>query len=140
MTVDLGRRWPLHAGSTGKAILAFASDDLRRQVLDNPMSALTTETMTDRDVLTQELEKIREQGYATSRGERQPGAASAAAPIFGPRGLVVGAVSLCGPADRVPPSVMAAFGHRTAEAADDVSRLLLANISSGEARDSFATR
>jgi IclR family transcriptional regulator, acetate operon repressor len=120
MTVDLARRWPLYAGSTGKVMLAFVDEDLRRHVLERPMPALTSYTVTDPVQLAAELEDIRRRGYACSRGERQQGAASAAAPVLGPHGLVLGAVSVCGPADRFSDSVIDGHGQRAAAAAREI--------------------
>jgi IclR family transcriptional regulator, acetate operon repressor len=100
MQVELGRRFPLHAGASGKAILAAAPDDVRRRVLTGKLPALTSRTIVDRQRLEQELRRIARQGVASSRGERQQDAASVAAPIFGLHGEVVGAISVCGPVSR----------------------------------------
>ncbi len=100
MQVELGRRFPLHAGASGKAILAAAPDDVRQRVLAAGLTALTPRTIVDRRRLERELGRIARRGVASSRGERQHDAASVAAPIFGLSGEVVGAVSVCGPAPR----------------------------------------
>jgi DNA-binding IclR family transcriptional regulator len=100
MQVELGRRFPLHAGASGKAILAAAPDDVRERVLGSALAALTPRTIADPRRLERELRRIARRGVATSRGERQHDAASVAAPIFGVSGEVVGAVSVCGPVSR----------------------------------------
>ena len=101
MTVPVGVRYPLHAGSSSKAFLAFLPEDEREAYLERePLGSLTGETLVDTYELRRELERIRAAGYATSFGERQAGAASTAAPILDHRGEPVAVVSVCGPRER----------------------------------------
>lgn len=101
MTVVLGRSFPLHAGGSSKAILAnLRADEIESYIADVALEALTPSTITDPDRLMEELTRIRRQGYAASVNERQPGAASVAAPVFDHSGGPVAAISLCGPAER----------------------------------------
>jgi DNA-binding IclR family transcriptional regulator len=124
MTVEIGRAWPLHAGSSSRAILAFAPRELREQVLAGELPGLTPITITDRAALAASLEQVRARGVAISRGERQPGAGSIAAPVFGPEGTVVGAISVCGPVDRFTGEVTDWLIQRTIAAAAEVSDAL----------------
>jgi IclR family acetate operon transcriptional repressor len=107
MTVELGRPFPLHAGASSKAVLAFVSESLRSHVLAGALEPLTARTVVDPAALARELDEIRRCGVAVSLGERQAGAASVAAPVFGPDGDVIGAISVCGPADRFSPEAVA---------------------------------
>lgn len=107
MTVELGRPFPLHAGASSKAILAFAPLELRQLILASPLVALTPKTITRRVELEAELLRVEQAGTAVSFGERQPGAASVAAPVLGIDGHATGAISACGPIDR--------FGAETVE-------------------------
>lgn len=101
MTVELGVPFPLYAGGTGKVILAFAPEDIREAVLRGKLRPVTDQTITDIDVLREQLEQTRASGVAISRGERESGAASVAAPVLGVDGLAIGALSVCGPRDRL---------------------------------------
>ena len=101
MTVEVGRRFPLHAASSSTCILAFLPPDEQEAVLAGELSTLTSRTVTDVDALRARLGQVRAVGYAHSVGERQSGAASVAAPVFGFDGTAIGAISVCGPADRV---------------------------------------
>jgi len=47
------------------------------------------------------LTTVRRRGWAASVGERESGVASVSAPVFGPDGRVVAAVSVSGPIDRL---------------------------------------
>jgi DNA-binding IclR family transcriptional regulator len=101
MTVAIGQPYPLHAGSSSKAFLAFLTDAEREDYLSSgPLEALTDVTIVDRAALEKELDLIRQRGYARSYGERQPGAASVAAPILDHEGRPVAAISVCGPFER----------------------------------------
>ncbi|MGI5271793.1 IclR family transcriptional regulator [Nonomuraea sp. CA-218870] len=104
MEVSLGIPYPLHAGGSSKAILAF----LREEEIDGYLSrhrlaALTDRTIIDPGALRAELAAIRRRGYASSLGERLDGAASIAAPVFDHDGLVIAAVSVSGPSSRFEP-------------------------------------
>lgn len=122
MTVELGRRFPLHAGSSGKCMLAFLPSERREQVLELDLTALTTRTTTEPDQLRAELETIRQRGYAISDGERQQDAASVAAPVLGPSGIVLGAVSVCGPRYRVSAELVEQTAPHLVAAARSISR------------------
>jgi DNA-binding IclR family transcriptional regulator len=124
MTVDLGRRFPLHAGSSGKCILAFLPRARREEVLAATLTALTDSTQTDPDTLRTELKAIRELGYASSQGERQADAGSVASPVFGLDGDVLGAVSVCGPRSRFTPQFVSACAPSVVEAARGISAAL----------------
>jgi IclR family acetate operon transcriptional repressor len=102
MTVQLGRPYPLHAGASSKAFLAFLPDDEREDYLRRAsLDPLTDATITDLAVLRRELDQVRQQGFAVSMGERQADAASVAAPVFdadGPGPVAV--ISVSGPIQR----------------------------------------
>jgi IclR family transcriptional regulator, acetate operon repressor len=100
MTVELGRSFPLNAGASSKAMLAFAEPALRRQLLDGPFHRITPATPVDVDRVTMELRDIVECGTAVSFGERQMGSAAVAAAVIGPEGYAVGSIAVCGPAHR----------------------------------------
>ncbi|TQS45860.1 IclR family transcriptional regulator [Cryptosporangium phraense] len=124
MTVELGRRFPLHAGGSGRAILAFLPPDEREAVLHGELPTLTSATTVDPERLRGLLVETRRVGVADSGGERQPGAGSVAAPIFDLDGQVVGSISVCGPIHRLTPDVRHGYGARVAETADRISRAL----------------
>lgn len=100
MTVEIGRPFPLHAGASSRSVLAFAPPDLRRQILEGPLRALTPRTIVDRAELEAELARNVREGVAASFGERQPGAASVAAPLLAADGHAIGSISVCGPVGR----------------------------------------
>jgi IclR family transcriptional regulator, acetate operon repressor len=124
MTVELGMPHALHAGGSGKAILAFLPADVREDLLSRPLRRLTGRTVVDPEALRAELDLVRERGYAVSFGERRHGAGSVAAPVFGVDGEAVGSISVCGPVDRFDEAAVAAYVPQVLAAAAEVSRSL----------------
>jgi DNA-binding IclR family transcriptional regulator len=122
MTVEVGRRFPLHAGSSSTAILAFLPAEQIEAVLAGPLERLTDRTIADPEGLRARLCEVRARGYACSDGERQEGAGSVAAPIFGLDGRVEGAISVCGPAARVDAVAKDRYVPLLTAAADQISR------------------
>jgi DNA-binding IclR family transcriptional regulator len=138
MTVEVGRRFPLYAGSSSTCMLAFLSQEEQEAVLAADLAPLTSRTVTSADRLRRRLTEVRRKGYARSDGERQEGAASMAAPVFGFDGSVVGAISVCGPADRIDAEARERWVPLLREAADSLSRSLgwTGGLPSSAARES----
>lgn len=124
MTVEVGRRFPLHAGSSSTIMLAFLPTAQQDAVVNSQLERLTPLTVVDSAALRARLEQVRCSGFAHSDGERQHGAGSLAAPVFGVDGQVLGALSVCGPVDRVDDAARTRFLPLLLAAADEVSRAL----------------
>ena len=116
MSVRLGVPFPLHAGGSSKAFLAFLPDEEIDRYLAQPdLAGLTPDTLTDPVELREEIARIRTVGYAISFGERQSGAASVAAPVLDRRGAPIAVLSVSGPIERYRPHVNVAAKHLTTE-------------------------
>ncbi|MEW1547042.1 IclR family transcriptional regulator [Streptomyces tsukubensis] len=101
MSVRLGVPYPLHAGASSKAFLAFLPDDEITAYLDRaPLTRLTDATPADPAAVRKDIAAIRRRGYARSSGERQPGSSSVAAPVLDHHGHPVGVISISGPRER----------------------------------------
>lgn len=100
MSVTIGETFPLHAGSSSKAFLAYLPVEEQEEYLDQELEAVTAATIVDPVKLREELATIRKRGYARSVGERQQGAASVGAPVFDRAGHPIAVLSVCGPAER----------------------------------------
>lgn len=94
VTTQVGRRFPLHAGAASKLLAAFAPDDLRSRLLAGPLPQRTPATLTNRAALRRALDDARAAGCATDAGEYAPGIRAVAAPVFGPEGACVAALSI----------------------------------------------
>jgi DNA-binding IclR family transcriptional regulator len=101
----VGQRWPLHASSTGKVLLADMPEALA--LLPEKLEAYTAHTITDRATLLRELQQIREQGFGVIDNELEEGLLSVSRPVRDSAGNMVAILTLTGPRyrfgrDRVP--------------------------------------
>lgn len=88
-TVPVGSALPMTAGSAAQILLAWEEPDrLHRGLRGAKFSAAT-------------LAQVRRRGWAQSVAEREQGVASVSAPVRGPGGRVVAAVSVSGPLERL---------------------------------------
>lgn len=122
--VSVGESFPLHAGACGKVMLAFQPEELVAKVLEAPMRRYTDTTITDPAQLRTHLEEIRRLGYATSDSEMSPGSRGVAAPVWGAKDTVVGAVMVMAPSDRLPDETLDAYRELVLDAASRASASL----------------
>lgn len=117
----IGRRVHLHATSSGKAILAHLSKERIHTLVDrHGLEAYTSNTITTRSVLFEELETIRSQGYAVDDEERQTGFFCTGAPVLAET-EVLGAISISGPKHRILDSwSVEELAARTTETATNI--------------------
>ncbi len=102
MSSRVGRRAPCHATSIGKVLIAWAHDDVIKQVVLMGLRPYTSHTITNSADLRKELSRVREAGYALDLEEYEEGLRCVAAPIRDSGGRVVAAVGIAGPAGRLP--------------------------------------
>jgi DNA-binding IclR family transcriptional regulator len=98
---ELGTFWPLHATSTGKAILAALPEPRRHALIRPPLARFTDSTITDPAALAAELDRVALRGFAVAVEELGDGAAAVATALRDPLGEPVGAISLGGPVSRL---------------------------------------
>ncbi|WP_433059438.1 IclR family transcriptional regulator [Dactylosporangium sp. CS-033363] len=116
MLSQVGGAIPAYCSALGRAILAYSQPEIIDAVLGGPLPARTPRTLTSPVAIMRELTTVPERGWAVDREEGNIGVSCVAAPIFGPLGSVVAALSVTGPsplvrADRIGPAVrMAAAG------------------------------
>jgi len=92
----------LHCTATGKAILAFLSEDRVHDILDrHGLPERTENTVTDRDALFDELATVRERGYAYNDEEEVEGLRAVGAPVIDRDDNVLGSLSVAGPTSRL---------------------------------------
>jgi DNA-binding IclR family transcriptional regulator len=116
----LGRSVPLHATSTGKALLAHLPADQVRRVLAGPLTRFTDTTITDPDHLTAELAATRERGYGVCAGELESSLYGVSAPVLDRNHRPLAVLSIWGPRDRVPPERFAELGELVLRAAAEI--------------------
>jgi DNA-binding IclR family transcriptional regulator len=117
----LGRRTPIHCTASGKVILAFAHDALRRRLLAAPLERRTAYTIVDAGELEAQLVSVRESGIARTFEELEVGLDAIAAPVRSAGGEVVAALDVSGPTNRLRAGGRAELERLTQKAARDLS-------------------
>lgn len=114
---------PIHASGIGKALLSrHGEDQLNRYFRTCRQDSFTDKTITTPEALRQELERIRDQGYAYDDEERTVGMRCVAAPIVNLYGEAVAGISVSGPTHRMASERIAEIGELVRDAANTISR------------------
>jgi DNA-binding IclR family transcriptional regulator len=125
LSVDwMGRHTPLHATAAGKIFLLHMPEDQRLRVLEEPLERFTDNTIVDPASLKDHVREIGDAGYAYTVEELETGLSAVGAPIRSTDGAVVGAVSVSGPAFRLPTDALPGIGELSKRAATEISRCL----------------
>ncbi len=95
--IRVGARWPLHATGVGLTLLAHGDPDFQEDYCAGPLASFTPYTITDPPRLRRVLAEVRRTGVAVSTRQITDDALSVAAPVRGPGGAVVAAVSVVVP-------------------------------------------
>jgi len=91
----VGKRASLYCTALGKVLLAYLSAEERKKILGKrELPRLTGKTITDKEELEKELDKVKKQGFALDRGENEKDVRCIAAPIRNYQGKVIAAVSI----------------------------------------------
>lgn len=111
-----GHHFPLHTGSKGQVLLAYAPKEFIDRYLAQPLLSLTPATVSDPDEMRALLATVRAQGYARTVADVQSFTGSISAPVFDRSGAVIAAVCA------VVPRVNMDGAEREAELMDSVRR------------------
>ena len=94
LEAHIGSRFPAHATSTGRVLLAGVSAERLQRYFDNAtLEALTERTVTDPVRLRALIEEARRNGYSAVEDELAYGVIALAVPVFDHRGRVVAALN-----------------------------------------------
>jgi IclR family transcriptional regulator, acetate operon repressor len=93
----VGRRVDYHCTANGKVFLAFGAAELP----PGELSRNTPQTIVEREALERQLQEVRREGFATTIDELEDGLSAVAAPVRGPAGQVIAALSISGPTLRL---------------------------------------
>jgi DNA-binding IclR family transcriptional regulator len=128
----VGRRYPLHASSSGKVLLAAFEPARLERFLGGPHERLTSATITDPDALRREIELVASRGYADISDELEEGLASVSVPIVEHEGRLVATLNVTGPSFRFDePRRLAALTPMRAAVAQIEARLAEAILPDG---------
>lgn len=120
----VGAASPMYSTGIGKALLSRATPEMAAAVAAAGMPPRTHNTITDPQRLRQELELVRERGYAVDDIENEEGIRCAAAAVLQADGTPLAAVSVSGPATRITPERIPSLGEAVVRVADRLSERL----------------
>lgn len=124
---SVGRRSLIHCTALGKALLCgLDPTDARRLIERVELPAKTRRTITHVEALVAEIAACRERGMAVDDEEDELGGRCIAAPIWGPDGVAVAALSVSGPVPRIGHDKVDEIGRVVKAAAAEISDLLRA--------------
>ncbi len=124
-SIELNKWLPVYVGASGLAIMSFLSDEEISMIIDRTrLAPLTPRSITERYRLEAEIQKIRQRGYAITRGQRTPDAVGLAAPVFGSSGEVIADICLTLPESRFDPANEAHIADLLKTCASEVTRAI----------------
>lgn len=116
---EMGDRLYLHSTAVGKAILAEMPKHKIERVLDKwGLPRETEHTITDRETLFEELETVRERGYAVNRGENIVDLSAIGVAATKQSGDLIGGFSITGPEHALT------GGNRESQPADVIQEIV----------------
>lgn len=107
VAISVGTRFPAHATSMGRVLLAgLEPAELERFLAGAELEPLTAATVTDKRRLREEIDQVRDRGWALVDQELEDGLRSVAVPIRDTAGTVVAAMNLSTHASRRTPATI----------------------------------
>jgi DNA-binding IclR family transcriptional regulator len=120
----LSHERPAYCTSVGQVLLAAEPDAVVEKYLATvPLVRVTPATVVRPDDIRAILRQVRERGYAESRNGHVEGASGVAAPIRGPSGRIIAAITLAAPSTRFD-EMYATMLCETLRAAEDATKAL----------------
>lgn len=116
---------PMHASGIGKALLAqYSSEKIDDFVARHGLPRISDRTITGKQALLDELEKVRALGYAVDDEENTPGMRCVAAPVLNAWGEPVAGMSVSGPSFRMAQHRIPEVGRQVRALASEATRAL----------------
>jgi len=99
-----GEILPMHSTASGQVVLAFSRPDVVDRILNEPLVAKTSRTITDVALLRERLVEIQHCGFAVSDQTNEDDVYGIAVPVFDGDGIAAGALAVATPAHRMTES------------------------------------
>lgn len=120
LTYEPGQVLSVNASASGRVLLAWEPENEIRAIVDQlDFRAFTTTTITSPTRFLKELESVRRNGFAVSRGELDEVVVGIAAPVRDLHDDVIGCLSVAAAASRI-------------QSDDDIDRLRIATVNAAE--------
>lgn len=105
LDISAGSRLPIYASSLGKAILAFSSPEIRKEITEKIIfRPLTPYTIIDKNLFLMELERTKQRGYSIAIQELTLGLKTMGIPVFNAKGVVEASFGVSYPLTRTQES------------------------------------
>jgi DNA-binding IclR family transcriptional regulator len=98
---NIGNTYPLYAGASSKAVLAFLPEQAVARVLVGPLIPVNPVAKFTAKKLRVQIADIRKKGYVVTREETFPGVFGVGVPVLTPRRLPLGSIAMAGPLHRM---------------------------------------
>ncbi len=96
----IGSEKPLHCTGLGKIMLAFSDNNYKNTISQLNLETVTKNTITNKKELIEEIEEIKQRGFALDMEENEIGLVCVAVPVFSTTGKFIAAISTSGPSAR----------------------------------------
>lgn len=125
MQSRIGRRNPLYSTAIGKVLLADHDEEFVRKTLKDVVFVKHTDkTHENVEQLLEELQLVKQQGYAEDNQEQEPGLRCIAAPIYDRFGHVIAGISISFPTIRFDENKMSEYVDMLQTAGRNISEHL----------------
>jgi DNA-binding IclR family transcriptional regulator len=122
---EVGSIWPIYAGASGRAMMAFFPRDRVEFILrETKLVRGNALHIPSKEEILADLARIRQRGYLISSGETVEGGAAVAAPVMDRNGRVVAAISIRGPDTRMKQALLRRYAPLVADSARRMSHNL----------------
>jgi len=123
VTAKIGKEEVIYCTSVGKVILAYQSEKIREKILETiEFIKFTDKTITDKKELNDNLDEIKNQGYAIDDEEMTPGVRCIAAPVKNHIGEVNYCIGISGLAKRMTDENLLHHIKKVKESAEMISK------------------
>ena len=122
ITAQIGREEKMHCTSVGKVILSYLPEETRDRIIESiDLKPMTKHTIISKKILREQVNKIRNDGYAIDDEENVIGVRCIAAPIRNHRGEVNYCIGISAPSMRMELSMFPEFIKIVKDVAAEIS-------------------
>jgi len=118
---EIGSRTPLYAGASGKLVLAYQSPEIIKEVINRGFTKYAENTITDGNVLLENLSLIKKLGYSISFSEIDEGVLCISVPIIDDKGEFLSGLSIVAPTSRMENKNIEKIKNRLLDATKNIS-------------------
>lgn len=122
--VRTGSHLALHASAQGKVFLAMSPAHVLADLRGSELTAVTPRSITDWNVLENQIAEVRQRGYAIAPQEALLGINTIAAPVFNYDDRLIGSIGIVGSVQHIADVPEPALVERLLRLTKDISRAL----------------